>query len=65
MNRLEAMTQLHRAISDMDVPAVRRTGRSRQDVDWLGRNLALRNAYHPAINDAREALRVLGARMVL
>lgn len=47
----------------MDVPASRVT--PMLDVQWLGRNLAIRNAWHRKFPRACELLKELGADLVV
>jgi len=61
----EDIKALQSAMEDMDVPEQKKLVQSEADVHWLGRNLALHNSHHLRMDDARKALKRLGARMVM
>lgn len=58
-------SKLVEILSTMDVPVERAKVRDEQDINWLGRNLALQNGNHPRIDEARELLEDAGARLVM
>ncbi len=47
MNRTERITELEKLISKMDIPFYRKTIKSSDNIRWLSRNLAIKNATHP------------------
>lgn len=57
--------RLQSLLETMNVPAARKSVANQADIHWLGRNLAIQNSEHPAIEAAREELERLGARLVL
>ena len=59
------LDRLHQVMATMDVPEQKATATESHDIQWLGRNLGLRNADHPDIEEARQILESLGARLVM
>jgi hypothetical protein len=56
--------ELLKLLDAMNVPESRKD-LDEQNINWLGRNLALQNSNHPGIDTARELLEKLGARLVI
>ena len=61
----ETLTLLHDAAASMDLPETRKDAEADVDLQWLGRNMALRNRAHPPFQDAAKALKALGVRFTL
>lgn len=59
------MDRLRALLTTMDVPSEKAKVADDRDVQWLGRNLGLRNSDHSNIEEAREILESLGARLVM
>lgn len=60
----DTAANLKTALETMNVPPAR-LALSATDIQWLGRNLAMRNSAHPDLDRARELLRASGAILVL
>ena len=63
--KMSEHSKLVELLSTMNVPSERAKVRDEQDIHWLGRNLAMQNADHPRLDEARELLEGAGARMVV
>ncbi|WP_298842119.1 hypothetical protein [uncultured Salinicola sp.] len=59
------MDRLRTLLTNMDVPNEKAKIADERDIQWLGRNLGLRNSDHPDIEEARGILESLGARLVM
>ena len=51
--------ELSELIRDMDIPDVRRDLSSRRNLEWLGRNMFVRNKEHPNFESANNLLRTI------
>lgn len=59
------MDRLRTLLTTMDVPSEKAKVADDRDVQWLGRNLGLRNSDHPDMEEARNLLEEAGARLVM
>ena len=57
--------RLRAIMKTMDVPPQKAEASDPASIQWLGRNLGLRNASHPDMEEARGILEKAGARMVV
>lgn len=60
----DTAANLRTLLQAMDIPPAR-LALTTADIQWLGRNLAMRNAAHPDLDCGRELLRASGAGLVL
>lgn len=59
------MDRLRTLLTTMDVPSEKAKVADDGDIQWLGRNLGLRNSDHPDMEEARSLLEEAGARLVM
>ncbi|AXK43828.1 hypothetical protein [Erythrobacter aureus] len=59
------VASLHDALATMDLPVEKKTALGEGSLRWLGRNMALHNAGHPRLDEARGILGRLGVSFVL
>lgn len=51
------MNQLFELIKNMDLPSFRKTQDTIHNIEWLGRNIGIRNSDHPNFNQALEVIK--------
>ena len=59
------MERLRVIMGTMEVPPQKAQAATDTDIQWLGRNLGLRNAAHPDMEEARDLLEGAGAKLVV
>lgn len=61
----EKADRLREILVDMIAPAERKKLREIADLNWLGRNLWINNPQSEILEEARDLMEELGARMVM
>jgi len=62
---MKDIERLREILSTMTLPVQKAGAGTDADIQWLGRNVALRNAGHPDLDEARDLLEKAGARLVM
>ena len=62
--RKALIRELKPLLEPMDLPLMRKSPSTDVEIQWLGRNVSVRNSSHPNIDKAKFLLQLLGAKLI-